>query len=125
MEAPERPVNEREGTAPSFPSAERNKLIIYIGILLLLNIVITTSAAPDTARHLNGSAATAREIRDAIIPTLVFTTTVIGFVLGTIVALFPYKGLSYGRKYLRASLLSVLGLHTIFLALSIIGLLMR
>ena len=31
----------------------------------------------------------------------------IGFILGSIVALLPYKGLGYNKKYLRASLLTI------------------
>lgn len=33
---------------------------------------------------------------------------IIGFILGIFLALFPYKNLSYKKKYLRASLLSIL-----------------
>ncbi len=40
-----------------------------------------------------------------------FGINLIGFLLGTIVALIPYKGLSYSQKYLRASLLTILVLQ--------------
>lgn len=43
-----------------------------------------------------------------------------GFVLGLIVALFPYWQLGYGRRYLRSSLLSIYGLHILMLVLEIV-----
>lgn len=36
---------------------------------------------------------------------------VFGGIIGGIVALFPYKGLSFGKKYVRSSLLSILCLQ--------------
>ncbi|MBM1107055.1 hypothetical protein JQC67_12960 [Aurantibacter crassamenti] len=48
---------------------------------------------------------------------------ILGFILGTLVALFPFKGLPYKKKYLRASLLTILVLQIIFtIGLILIGL---
>jgi len=41
----------------------------------------------------------------------------LGFVIGTITALFPYKGLEYSRKYFRAALLSIFVMQIILAAL--------
>jgi len=38
---------------------------------------------------------------------------IFGFLVGTMAALFPYKNLPYGKKYLRASLLSILVIHSV------------
>lgn len=45
--------------------------------------------------------------------TNLFGFNIIGFTIGTIVAMFPYKGLSYNKKYLRASLLTIFVLQAI------------
>jgi hypothetical protein len=48
---------------------------------------------------------------------------ILGFIVGSIVALFPFKGLSYKKKYLRASLLTILIIQIIMLVgLVLIGL---
>lgn len=112
-------------SAAQFSSSSRNRLIIYIGIALLLNLVIVTSATLSSARHLNGTVATIAEVRRASILSLAFTANVLGFILGLVGALFPYKGLRYDQKYLRASLLAILGLQLTYLVFAIIGLLMR
>lgn len=38
---------------------------------------------------------------------------ILGFLLGTMAALFPYKNLPYGKKYLRASLLTILVIQSV------------
>lgn len=49
--------------------------------------------------------------------------SILGFILGTIVALFPHKGLPYKSKYLRASLLTILALQILMtLGLILVGL---
>ncbi len=48
---------------------------------------------------------------------------ILGFILGTLVALLPYKGLPYKKKYVRASLLTILTLQIIMtVGLILIGL---
>jgi hypothetical protein len=117
-----------DGSIPvpaSFTNELRNKFIIYIGILMLVNIVLTTSVRMDPAQHLDGSTATEREIRSAALMTLTLTSVLIGSIVGLLVALFPFRGLRYGQKYLRASLLSILGIEALWLATTLIGLAMR
>ena len=47
---------------------------------------------------------------------------IFGFFLGTIVAIFPYKGLPYKKRYLRASLLVILTIQIILtIGLVLIG----
>jgi len=48
---------------------------------------------------------------------------ILGFILGSIVALLPYKGLPYKKKYLRASLLTIMAIQYIMtVGLILIGL---
>jgi hypothetical protein len=49
----------------------------------------------------------------SIVVTSIIAFNVLGFILGAIVALFPYKGLRFSDKYLSASLLVVLIIHII------------
>ena len=109
----------------SFPSEQRNKLIIYIGILMLVNIVLATSIRPEPAQHLDGSMATEQEYRSAALMTLTLTSVLLGCLIGLLVALVPFRGLRYGQKYLRAALLSILGIEAIWLAATLIGLAIR
>ena len=44
---------------------------------------------------------------------------ILGFILGTVVAVFPYKGLTYKKKYLRASLVTILAIQ-VFLTIGLI-----
>jgi uncharacterized protein YacL len=47
---------------------------------------------------------------------------ILGFIIGTIVAVLPYKGLTYKKKYLRSSLLTILTFQIIMtLGLILIG----
>ena len=38
---------------------------------------------------------------------------ILGFLLGTMAALFPYKNQAYGKKYVRASLLTILVIQSV------------
>ena len=105
-------------------AAERNKLIILIGIVCLLNLVIALSVEPAPARHLDGSVASKEEVRSAALMTLLVTFTLVGALLGLVVAAFPFRGLRYPIRYLRAFLLSLLFLHAVWLAGNVIGMIM-
>jgi len=72
------------------------------------------------ATHLSGRSATSSEIRQATITTMIFGIPMIGFLIGFIVSLLPYKGRSYWKKYLRASLLSILSIYILLFLLKVI-----
>jgi hypothetical protein len=102
-------------SSSGFPVYQRSKLIIYIGIACLLNLIMALAFEPSSAQHLDGSMANRAEIRSASLVTLIFTFTLIGALLGLLVAIFPYKGLSYLKRYPRAFLLTLLSLHCLWL----------
>ncbi len=108
-----------------FPDQERNKLIIYIGIMMLLNVLIATSIEPVDARRFDGSHVSVREYRAAALKTLLLTSVLIGAVAGALVACLPYRGLAYKQKYMRSFLLATLTIHVLVFAYSSFGLLMR
>jgi hypothetical protein len=104
-----------------FSKKERNKLLIGIVAATVLNVFFAlVFVKPNSvAHHLDGNLATKSEITLAKLGTFLFRIPVMGFLLGTIGSLFPYKDLPYGKKYLRASLISILILHCIFLCLGV------
>jgi hypothetical protein len=117
-------MNSMSADPVGFTPVERNKLIIFIGIVCLLNLVIAVSVEPAPARHLDGSMASKEEVRSAAVMTLLVTFTLLGALLGFLVAAIPFRGLRYKQRYLRAFLLSLLFLHGLWLLGNLIGLLM-
>lgn len=104
-------------------SATRNKLIIYIGILALANYLITEMyRGGKRIEHLDGSVATGNEVQRATLMTLFITIPVTGFILGALVALFPYHRWTYSQKYLGASLWCILVIQGTLLTLSLVSL---
>jgi p-aminobenzoyl-glutamate transporter AbgT len=88
--------------------SDRKKYILIILVLTAFNIVMY-------GLLMKSSRSTAENFEAAISSAPGFI--IIGFVLGTITAIFPYKGLSYDKKYLRASLLTTIALKVIFAAM--------
>jgi hypothetical protein len=104
-------------------AAARNKLIITIAILAVANYLLTvthTPAGPIT--HLDGSVAQAHEVQRATLMSLFITIPILGFILGALVSVFPFRGWTYGQKYLGASLLCVMGIHGLLFVGSLIAL---
>lgn len=113
---------ENKGRVYGFPAVTRNKILIYIGILIVVNIVLANSIEPFPARDLEGHIVSSNRARNAALSTLTYATAVIGCLLGLLVALLPYRDLKYHQKYLRAALLSILGIQLFWLLLRIYGL---
>ena len=91
----------------------RNKW--YLGIVLVL-MALNSLFYPLVLRPYPGYVETLRVILMANFVAF----GIIGFLLGTLFAFFPYKGLGYSKKYLRGSLLIILffqGIETIGLVL--------
>jgi hypothetical protein len=115
--------NDNDFQELNFPVEKRNQLLIYIAAAAALNIglKIVTMPANPTAFHLDGSIATPSEIKASVIKTMIIGIPILGFLLGTLVSLLPYRNLSYSKKYVGASLLSILLINLIFLAIFLIN----
>ena len=74
---------------------EQKKLLTRIAIIIPVNILLYVFAVPQMPLE-------EKLFNSSVTFTVGFTT--IGVVLGLIVAIFPYKGLPYGKKHFRASL---------------------
>lgn len=57
--------------------------------------------------------------------TYLIGMNLIGFFLGIFAALFPYKKLSFGKKYLRVSLITIYILQLLFLVFGLLNILLR
>ena len=92
---------------------ERKKMALPIVILIVLNIILFLFVVNGTHHLMDGFW--------NIACALVFGVTVLGFALGLLATFFlPYARLTYTYKYVWASLICILTLHSL-LALSLIG----
>lgn len=96
-----------------------NRLILYIVILIIVNFILSIFLKNGEARHLTGESATAEEIKKALLITLLFGITILGFLIGSIASFIPYKELKYRDKYLYFSLISIIGIHFLTLIIEI------
>ena len=93
---------------------DKKKYLVRILILIVVNTVLF-------GLLIKGSRSTTENFLSALNANLI-GFNLLGFIIGTIVALFPFKGLPYKKKYLRASLLSILSLQILMtIGLILIG----
>ncbi len=78
---------------------QKKKYLIRTAILIILNILLFTFFIEDGTSKYNRFVLS--------LQACTYSFAFIGFTLGAIVALFPYRELNYRRKYLRSSLLSM------------------
>ena len=74
------------------------KLLIYAGISSILTYVVATSSTPEVILNLDGSEASANEIKKTIVYSILLTFPALSFLLGLILALTPYKKWTYLEK---------------------------
>ena len=67
------------------------KLLIYSGMTTILTYLVASSSTPDVVLNLDGSEASASEIKKAIVYSILFTFPALSFLLGLILALLHLK----------------------------------
>jgi uncharacterized protein YacL len=93
----------------------RKKYLIRIVILIVINTVLF-------GLLIKGTRSTTENFLQALNANLI-GFNILGFILGAIVAIFPYKGLPFKKKYLNASLMTILAIQIIMtVGLILIGL---
>jgi len=98
----------------SISKTQIRKYVLWIVILIIINTILFTFL-------IKGMNSLAENFKTSISANLI-GFNIIGFILGAIFALIPYKKLPYSKKYLRASLLTILTIQAIiFVGLIIIG----
>ena len=88
---------------------------MIIAVLSVLTFALT-SILNRGAVNLAGEFVDRQSVNQAALTTLLFSIPILGFILGTLVSLIPYRGLTYQQKYLRSSLMTIIVIDTIFLA---------
>jgi hypothetical protein len=95
--------------------SDKKKYLVRILILIVVNTILF-------GLLIKGPRSTTDNFLSALNANLI-GFNILGFILGTVVALFPFKGLPYKKKYLRGSLLTILTLQIIMtIGLILIGL---
>ncbi len=103
---------------------QRNRHLWIIVLLSVLTFALV-SILNRGALNLAGEYVDHKSVNTAALKTLAFTIPLLGFILGTLVALIPYKGLAYKDRYLRASLLTIILIDSVMLANTIFMNLLR
>lgn len=93
---------------------QNKKYFIRIILLSVLNIVLFSLIPFDNR--------TVYERFSVALPACFVSQPIIGFILGALVSLIPYRQFTYSKKYLRSSLLTIYILAIIEFVLMIVGL---
>ncbi len=80
-----------------YTKEQRNKHIWIIVILSVITFALI-SILNRGAENLAGESVDRRGVNSATLKTLIFTIPVVGFFLGTLVALVPFKGMTSNRS---------------------------
>lgn len=108
-----------ENNQPAFNTKTRNKYLFAVAGLVVFNLVCYNLFIRTGGYSLDGQYQAYNPsyvLRTSLITFLV-SLPLVGLVLGLLVALLPYRQLPYGKKYLRASLLSLMSLNGLFCAM--------
>ncbi len=104
---------------------EKNRRLATIDVVLAVAVIVLNLAIPTgDGYHLTGEPVKAgsSEMTQAIFVATLASMPLAAALLALGVAILPYRGLPYTKKYLRAFLLTLMGIYSIFVALSAIGL---
>jgi hypothetical protein len=68
-----------------------NRLLIYTGLFIAINLIMSGLVKTGQAVHLDGQIATGNEVRKSTLVTLLIALPILGFILGSLLSLIPYK----------------------------------
>jgi len=97
-----------------YTKEKRNQHLWIIVVLSVLNFALI-SLFNSGSVNLTGEYIDQKGVNTAALKTLIFTVPITGFILGALVALIPFKGMTYKKKYLRASLLTIIVIDSVLL----------
>lgn len=101
------------------PKEKKKRLLIYLISIVIVNITLAIIEPTGNSIDLRGQTVSPVAVKQAVIMTLLVGNTFIGFVLGLVLSLIPYKNLPYQKKYLTASIIAVLILQIIYLIMEL------
>ena len=102
--------------------AARNKLIIYILSLMIINFTISTLGDSKYARDIEGHGVSPKEYKEASIKTMLWGIPILSAIIALVLNFIPFKKFSYRQKFLRTWLITMLTIHVGFLSAGIYGL---
>jgi hypothetical protein len=94
-------------------------LLVYIGLLIGINIILSGIVKTGRPVYLDGHFGTDNELKKSTLNTLLFGIPFLGFILGSLISIIPYKNLPYTKKYIYFSVLSIMFLQIIVVILDI------
>jgi hypothetical protein len=109
-------MTETTATKNHFPAKTRNKYLFLISGLTIFNIIAFTIFIKTGGYDIHGN----YKIEDTIgnlklsLTCFLFSLPVLSFLIGLIVAIFPYRQLEYGKKYFRSVLLTLRFINILF-----------
>lgn len=98
-----------------FPKDQMKKIVIYAISIFIINIFLTIIEPTGSTTDLTGQTVSGWAIKSSMIVTLTIGFSIISSIVALLVAIIPYRNLSYGQKYLPALLVTFFGLQLIFL----------
>ena len=106
--------------APSFPKIKMRRTLFIIAIMIVLNLIVFNFLPYSSSfTHIDGSTVTRSEFGEFKYSAVLIGIPMIGFSLGLLISIIPYKRLSYRQKYLPFSLITIAILH-LFIFLRVI-----
>ena len=95
---------------------KKKKHLLTIAGLTLFNIVIYNLFIKTGGYDIDGQFIPYdfNRLLKSSLTTFLFGLPILAFIIGTLVALIPYKNLSYGKKYFRSSIVSLLSINGLF-----------
>tara|TARA_B100000768_G_C11284821_1_gene381684 strand:+ start:15227 stop:15544 length:318 start_codon:yes stop_codon:yes gene_type:complete len=87
------------------------KLLSYAGISSILTYLVANSNTPEVIFNLDGSEASASQIKKNIVYSILLTFPALSFLLGLILAMTPYKKWTYLEKIVPAALLILISVE--------------
>jgi hypothetical protein len=107
-------------TNPLVSGKWKTIVIVCIMLLALINLIIGFTGNMEGVTQLDGSAASKEKIIQSLLLTLFIYIPILGFILGTLTSLLPFKNAEYSKKYLPISLLTILALEVIIILMRIV-----
>ena len=105
----------------------RNKVLIFIVVLIIIDtilLILSKTTSDATTYYYNDAEPAANEISVTIMWFLPIFIGIpfLGFIIGSIVSIIPYKEIPYSKKYIPFSLVTILALYAFIFIRGLINL---
>lgn len=97
-----------------YTARQRNRHLMTIAVLIVVTYVFSAFINQGSV-NMAGEYVDKQTVNAAVLKTLLIAVPILSFILGALFAFIPYKKLSYKKKYLRASLLTIIVINSLML----------